>query len=183
MATTQTGPYTIDDLMAMPTDEPWELWEGELRKVPGAGQDASAIAHWIGVLITLFVQPRNLGVVTGADGSYILSRDPLTVVVPDAAFVRRERQPGGVRAASYAPMIPDLAVEVRSPTDRNADVADKLRLYRQAGVPLVWWLDPKRRTVSVYRHGVLAAEFGEGETLDGEDILPGFTVPVRQIFE
>jgi Uma2 family endonuclease len=174
--------YTIDDLATMPTDEPWEIWEGELREVPGAGQEASAIAHWIGVLITTFVRPRNLGVVTGADGSYILSHEPLIVIVPDVAFVRREHLPGGVRAKSYAPVIPDFAVEVRSPTDRASDIRSKLRLYQRAGVRLLWWVNPERRTVSVYHSGVFVAEYGEDDSLDGGDVIPGFTVVVRDLF-
>lgn len=174
--------YTIEDLMAMPTDEPWELWEGELRKVPGAGGEASHIAGLIFVLLWPFVKARNLGLLTTADGSYILRHDPLTVVVPDVAFVRWERLPGRTHPTGYVPVPPDLAIGVRSPTDRRADIDDKLARYRMAGVPLVWWVDPQHRTVAVYRHGALVAELGEGDLLDGEDILPGFTLPVSDIF-
>jgi Uma2 family endonuclease len=74
----------------MPTDQPWELWEGELRKVPGAGGEASDIAGEILVHLRRFVKPRRLGLATGADGTYILTSDPLTIVVPDVAFVRWE---------------------------------------------------------------------------------------------
>ena len=174
--------YTAEDLAKMPTDEPWELWEGELRKVPGAGFEASELAHWIGALISLFVRPRGLGLVTGADGTYILLRDPQTVVVPDCAFVRRERLPGRVQRKEYAPMPPDLAVEVVSPTDEPGDIARKQELYRRAGVPLVWWVYPDRRSVAVYRDGQLVAELGEGDELDGADVLPGFRLPVAEIF-
>ncbi|HEY7031643.1 MAG TPA: Uma2 family endonuclease [Thermomicrobiales bacterium] len=180
---TTTRLYSIDDLMAMPTDQPWELWEGELQKVPGAGGEASDIAGEILVHIRLHVKPRKLGIATGADGTYILAHDPPTVVVPDVAFVRWERLPGRVRPDGYIPVAPDLAVEVRSPTDRSGDINAKLERYRHAGVPLVWWVDPKRRAVRVYRHGELAAELGDGDVLDGEDILPGFTLPVSEIFE
>jgi Uma2 family endonuclease len=174
--------YSVEVLMAMPTDRPWELWEGELRKVPGAGGQASDIAGEILIHLRLFVKPRRLGLATGADGSYILTSDPLTIVVPDVAFVRWERLPGGVRPTGYIPVPPDLAVEVRSPTDRSGDVDEKLARYRSAGVPLIWWVDPRHRTVAVYRHGVLAAELGEDDVLDGEDIVPGFRLPVAEIF-
>jgi Uma2 family endonuclease len=182
MASTRTKVVSVEQLMAMPTDEPWEVWEGELREVPAAGFDASALAGWICYLLLTFVKPRNLGVVTTADGSYILSYDPLTIVVPDVAFVRSSRLPAGPRPKGYAPFAPDLAIEVRSPTDRRADIDDKLAHYRRAGVPLVWWVDPAQRRVEVYRRGLLVAELGEGNVLDGEDILPGFRLPVAEIF-
>lgn len=180
--TATTRLYTADDLWRMPGDEPWELWEGELRKVPGAGGEASGIAAWIVVLVSLFVRPRRLGMVTGADGTYIVLNDPQTVLVPDAAFVRWERLPGRVRPKRYIPVPPDLAVEVISPSDEPGEIAKKLDLYRRAGVPLVWWVDPDRRTVAVYRDGELAAELGEGDELDGADVLPGFRLPVTEIF-
>jgi Uma2 family endonuclease len=183
MATTQTRTYTLEEFMALPTDEPWELWDGELRKVPGAGGKASGIAGRILVLISHFVWPRNLGLVTTADGTYILSHDPLTVVVPDVGFVTWDRLPGRVAPDGYIPVPPDLAIEVRSPSDRAGEIEDKLARYRRAGVPLIWWVDPKRRMVSVYRNGALAAELAEVDTLDGEDILPGFTLTVSEIFE
>ncbi len=181
MATTITR-YTAEDLWRMPGDEPWEIWNGELRKVPSAGGMASGLAHWIGALISIFVRPRGLGWVTGADGSYILSRDPDTVVVPDVAFIAWDRLPGRRVPDGYIPVPPDLAVEVISPTDRPGDIARKQEIYRRAGVPLVWWVDPARRTVSVYLDGKLAEELGEGDELDGGEILLGFRLSVAEIF-
>src|SRR5688572_24316827 len=100
MATTATR-YTAEDLRRMPTDEPWELWDGELKKVPGARGTASDLAQWIGMLIGLFVRPRRLGMVPGADGTFILFHEPHTVVVPDIAFVRWDRLPGRERPDGY----------------------------------------------------------------------------------
>jgi Uma2 family endonuclease len=174
--------YTAEDLRRMPTDEPWEVWEGELRKVPGAGGVASELAGGIFALIVPFVRSGKLGMLTGADGTYILGRNPQTIVVPDVAFVRWARLPGGTRPEGYVPVPPDLAVEVRSPSDEPGEIAKKLELYRSAGVPLVWWVDPKRRTVAVHRQGRLVAELDEGDELDGEDVLPGFRLPVAAIF-
>jgi Uma2 family endonuclease len=181
MATT-TKLYTAEDLWRMPTDEPWELWEGELRKVPGAGQEASELALVISLRIYPFVKANDLGVVTGADGTYILATDPEIVVVPDVGFVRWDRLPGRRRQRGYIPVPPDLAVEVRSPTDRHGDIDAKMARYRDAGVPLVWWVDPDRRTVIVFRNGQRVAELGEMDELDGEDVLPGFRLKVADIF-
>lgn len=174
---------TAEDLQRLPTDEPWELWEGELRKVPGAGGVASGLAAWVVSLLSQFVRPRRLGMVTGADGTYIILREPQTIVVPDAAFVRWDRLPGGVAPDGYIPVSPDLAVEVISPSDEPGEIAKKRDPYRQAGVLLVWWAHPKRRTVAVYRHGQFVAELSEQDELDGEDVLPGFRLPVARIFE
>ena len=165
----------------MPGDEPWEIWEGELRKVPGAGGEASGIAGDIYALLRPFVRAGNLGMLTTADGTYIILRDPETVVVPDAAFVRWERLPERTRPKGYIPVTPDLAVEVLSPSDEPGAMAKKRELYRRAGVPLVWWVDPARRVVAVYRHGEFSAELGEGDELDGWDVLPGFRLPVVEI--
>jgi Uma2 family endonuclease len=173
--------FTAEDLAQMATDEPWELWEGELRKVPGAGLEASEIAGGIFSLVFAFVRPRGLGVVTSSDGTYILARNPDVVVVPDVAFVAWEHLPGGVRPKGFAPVPPDLAIEVVSPSDGPADIAEKMSRYRQAGVALVWWVQPKDRTVTVYRHGQEVATLHEGDTLDGEDVLPGFVLPVAGI--
>jgi hypothetical protein len=147
---TKTRLYTTEELAAMPTDEPWELWEGELRKVPGAGSKASGLAHWIDCLISLFGVPRDFGLVTGADGSFVFRRD--------------------------------LAVEVESPSDGRSDGQEKVRRYGDAGVPLVWWAYPDRRCVEVYRRGTLVATLGEGDAVDGEDMLPGFMLPVSEFF-
>jgi Uma2 family endonuclease len=179
---TRTGLYTAEDLAGMPSDEPWELWEGELRKVPGAGSKASGLAGWIVYLISFFVVPRDLGLVMGADGSFVLRRDPDVVLVPDVSFTKWEHVPGDEAPDSYFPGRPDLAVEVGSPSDRRRDVEEKVRRYGDAGVPLVWWVYPTKRSVEVYRHGILIATLYDGDVLDGEVILPGFSLPVAEIF-
>jgi Uma2 family endonuclease len=180
---TTTKLYTAEELAAMRTDEPWELWEGELRKVPGAGLEASGLAHWIGVYISLFVRPRNLGHVAGSDGTFILRRNPDVVVIPDVSFTRWENLPDGRPTKSFIRGRPDLAVEVKSPTDRRRDIEEKLGHYRDAGVPLVWWVYPDSRHVEGYRLGVLVATLREGDALDGEDVLSGFTLAVSDIFQ
>ena len=173
---------TAEDLWEMPTDEPWEVWEGELRKVPVSGGRASGIAGKILVHLNPADRLGHLGLVTGADGTYILARNPDTVVVPDVGFVRWDRLPDGEPPTRYIPVAPDLAIEVRSPTDEAADIARKLELYRRARVPLLWWVFPATRTVAVYQHGVLIAEVGEDGALDGGDVLPGVQIPVATIF-
>jgi Uma2 family endonuclease len=153
-----------------------------LRKVPGAGMVASVLGGWIGMQIRLFDWHWDLDLVTGADGAFVFRRGPDTVVIPDIAFIKWERVPGGGVPEWYFEGHPDLAVEVRSPTDPDLNVREKVRLYREAGVPLLWWVYPDERAVEVYRFGGLVATLREGDVLDGEDVLPGFTMPVSEIF-
>lgn len=174
--------YTAEDLWRMPGDEPRELWEGELRKVPSAGMEASSIGGEIFALLRPTVRTGNLGVLTVADGSYVLSHDPDTVVVPDVAIIRWDRLPGGVRTKTYCPVPPDFAVEVRSPGDRLGEIAAKLDLYQRAGVALVWWVDPETRTVAVHALGRPAVVFGEGVVLDGGGVFPDLRLSVEDIF-
>jgi Uma2 family endonuclease len=181
---TTTRKYTIDDLWQMPPDAPFELWRGELVEMPPSGIESSVVAHWIGVRISNFVEPRDLGFVSGEGGGYILfsgeGRD--TVVAPDIGFVRWERLAQRRRPKGHCPVPPDLAVEVTSPFDRPGRIAEKLRLYVEAGVPLVWWVDIQKQVVRVYRPGKPDAVLRAGDVLDGEDVLPGFRLPVTDIF-
>lgn len=179
---TQAQLYTAEDLAAMSTNQPWELWHGELRRVPGAGGAASGLAHVIGWFITSFVLPRRLGWVTGADGAFILQRDPDVVVMPDIGYVSWETLGRRTPPSTFIPIRPDFAVEVASPTDRKRDIDEKLELYRAAAVPLIWWVFPNERTVAVYRRGTLVASLGMDGILDGDDVLPGFSLPVAEIF-
>ena len=106
-----TSTYTAEDLMRMPGDEPWEIWDGELRRVPGAGDRATRRALAIGSDLLAYERQHGVGMATGSDGSFILSADPDTVV-PDAAFVRWERLPDRYDRAEYIRASPDLAVDV-----------------------------------------------------------------------
>jgi len=175
--------YTAEDLWAMPGDEPWEIWDGELRTVPSSGEEASGVAAQVLVSLGIYLRANKIGHVTGADGTYILLRDPDTVVVPDVAFVRWDSRPEGQsRSAKYGPVRPDLAVEVQSPSDEPKDMAEKRRLYARAGVPLLWWVDPAKRTVTVYRLGREPFVLTETDALDGGEVLPGLRIPVAEIF-
>ena len=107
--------YTAEDLWQLPGDEPWELWDGELRRVPPAGAWPTTIASIINFHLRLYLRDNNLGTVSSADGGYILfrrdGRD--TVVAPDVGFVRWDRLPGGtLPPRGFFPIPPDLAVEV-----------------------------------------------------------------------
>jgi Uma2 family endonuclease len=179
---TQTKLYTADDLWLMPGDAPWEIWRGALIEVPPSGMESSSLGSRLNRTIGNHVEEHDLGVVTGEGGGYILFPDQRTVVAPDVGFIRWERLPERRPPRKFCPVPPDLAVEVTSPTDEPVDMTAKLALYLDARVPLVWWFDPEKRRVRVYRRGQFVAELDEGDVLDGEDILPGFRLPVTSIF-
>jgi Uma2 family endonuclease len=179
-----TRVFTAADLAAMGSDAPYELIDGELRYVSPCFLDSSRIALRISSSLFQVVDAGDLGVVTGADGGYLLSRpgERDTVVAPDVGFIRSERIPTGYAFQEFFPGSPDLAVEVVSLSDRLPEVADKIARYLAAGTRLVWEVRPLQRTVVVHRPGQLPVELGVDDVLDGEDVVPGFRLAIADIF-
>lgn len=184
MATPATTTHlTAEDLLRMPDDgHRYELDRGELVQPPMSSFNSSRIAVKISTAVQTFVSTQGLGHVAGADGAYILARDPDVVRVPDVSFVRAERMPPEEQWSRVLELAPDLAVEVISPSDTVRDSLDKVREYLDAGVRLVWVVQPSRRMVTVYYPDRTARLYYDDATLDGGDLLPGFTLPVADIF-
>lgn len=162
------------------TDWIYELVDGILVQKPFSFID-SGFAAWIGYLIGPFVRIPNLGIVTGAAGAFELR--PGLVQIPDIAFTSWGRMPG--RRVPVDPILhlaPDLVVEVVNHHDNTAaEMARKRHEYLNAGVRLIWEFDIDDRVVSV--HSVTQANvLAVGDTLDGGTVLPGFSVPVADIF-
>lgn len=179
---TATQLVTADELLQMGGDAPYELWEGVLKEVSPSSSKSSVTGMRIGSAILNFADAHDSGYVTGEGGGYILSQHPPTVVVSDVGFYRKDRYPGGMPDQGFYPLPPDLAAEVISPTDRKADITRKQELYRRAGVPLVWWVDPEAKTVTVYRPGQKPEIVDVTGSLDGGDVLPGFALKLKSIF-
>jgi len=182
MATTRVV-TTAEELALLP-DDGWqyELIEGELRRMAAAGGDASNFALRIGSRLIVEGEQRGFGRAFGADGGFFFGRDPDTVMAPDAAFVLTEHLPPARDQRGYMPVVPDLAVEVVSPTDRRRDVDEKVTRYLAAGVRLVWVAWPDERLVVVHALGQPPRELSNGDVLDGGAILPEFRLPVSDIF-
>ncbi len=158
-----------------------ELIEGELIAMSPAGFDHGRFALRIGAALDNFVTPRELGVVVSAEAGFQIAHDPDTVRAPDVAFVRAERVPaGGVKGFFQGP--PDIAVEVLSPGDRASEVLAKAQGWLQAGCRIVWVVDPETRTATVYHSHSEIVVLTADDTLSGDDALPGFSVPVAEIF-
>jgi Uma2 family endonuclease len=181
MATTRL--MTADDLLTLPDDgSRYELIEGALHHMSPGGFAASRIAMRIGGRLDAFADERKLGRVSGADGGYVFHRDPDTVLAPDVAFVRADRLPPEHQQLGFLEVAPDLVVEVVSPGDRPGEIAAKVAFYLGAGVPLVWAIYPRLRQVHVHTAGAAPRVLREGDLLDGGEVLPGFQLPVTEIF-
>lgn len=181
MATTKL--MTAEDLECM-EDDGWrhELIRGELIQMPPASHRHSLLAAWIVTVLNMHIRSQQLGNVTGADGGYILSRNPDVVVAPDAAFVRTDRLPPEEEISTYLELAPDLAVEVVSPSDRMHDVSDKVMLYLNAGTQMVWVVQPNLKTVTVHYPDHTAKILTTDDEIDGGDVLPSFRLPLSEIF-
>lgn len=171
------GQATVADVAA---DKCCELIEGTLvEKAMGVKESLLALA--IGDLLRALVLPKNLGIVIAADGPLELATR--LVRLPDAAFLSWDRLPGGQIPDDPVPaVVPDLAVEVLSEGNTAAEMARKRGEYFGAGVRLVWIVDRFSRTVVVYTKANQFQTLTESDTLDGGDVLPDFSVPVRELF-
>jgi Uma2 family endonuclease len=176
------GPWTVDDLEHLPDDDyRYEVWDGELTRMAPAGGRHNEVET--DLAFALRSAAGDLGrVYTGDAGFRLTERRSIS---PAVAFVRRERLPPAAERVGFLPVLPDLAVEVRSPTDQDDDVEVKRERYLALGVKLVWILDPQRRTATVHRAdgSSRSLEADRGDALDGEDVVPGFRLPLRELFD
>ena len=157
-----------------------ELVRGRLivREPPGFYH--GRIVMTLGSLLWHFIAANNLGVLVTESGFHI-EFDPDTVRSPDLAFISHERL-ADKRLRGFAKVAPDFVVEVISPNDRKSEVLSKVGDWLDAGVKLVWLIDPDREEAHVHRgDGGLSVILRDG-TLDGEDVLPGFRQPLADIF-
>lgn len=158
----------------------YELVDGTLVE-KAMGYRESLLAGAILAILRSFVVPRNLGLVAGADGSVRLF--PGLVRVPDVAFASWDRTPGRrVPTEPIPDLVPDLAIEVLSASNTPREMARKCAEYFQAGVRLVWLVDPSPRVVHVYRGPANFERLEATATLDGGDVLPGFALSLADLF-
>jgi Uma2 family endonuclease len=175
-----TRHLTVDEFGATAREGIWELVDGEPIEMLATGGESGWTSGILFAELLNHVRPRALGWVFPRETGFILFPDQETVRSPDAAFVagdRLERPPQG-----FIPLAPDLAVEVLSPSDRMAEALGKVGMYLDAGVRLVWLVDPTTRTVTVYRPNAAPETLGGGDHLVGGDVLPGFALPVAEMF-
>ena len=172
---------TAEELFRLGDTVRGELIRGVFCEMSPPGVDhgrvAARLARWLGN----FVEERQLGEVINEMGVWT-ERDPDTVRAPDAAFFSAERLPPDVSVAGYADVAPELAIEVRSPNDTRPQVRAKAQMWLSHGVSLVWVAHPDARTIDVYGADAAVVTLTEADTLDGGDVLPGFTCAVSAVF-
>jgi Uma2 family endonuclease len=160
---------------------PHELWDGVLMVREPSSFDAGAVAATIGALLVFHVSRRKLGRVSGSSAGYVLARGPDRVLVPDAAFVAKERL-RIIAPRGFAEGPPDLAVEVRSPSESWISVVRKTGIWLGHGTKVVWAVDPETRIVVVSRGFAPPETLTTEDTLDGAPVLPKFRVKVARLF-
>jgi Uma2 family endonuclease len=173
---------TADEFFARYENRRAELIRGVVKEVPMPGAQHGRICIRVGRFLDEFADKHDLGRVMSNDTFIKLRRDPDTVRGADVCFVSYDRLPRGPIPRGLLDVVPELVVEVRSPSDTWTDVIGKVLEYLAAGVTAVVVFNPDRQAVAVYRTAD-EEQFTIEQDLTIPDLLPGFAVPVRKLFE
>ena len=174
---------TADDLLTLETaGKSTELVRGRLivREPPSTYH--GRVQAILNVLVGSYVLTHGLGAVFGQDTGFKIASDPDTVRAPDLAFVDRARV-AQIARRGYAALAPDLVAEILSRDDRPGEVLTKVGEWLEAGVRLVWVIDPDRRVAAVYREDGSVMTASSDADVDGEAVLPGFSLRLSELFE
>ena len=156
-----------------------ELIDGEIKKMSPAGFAHGRIAGLVHLSVGNYATKHELGVTTAAETGFILRRNPDTVRAPDVGFISKERV---VATNGYFPGPPDLAVEVISPNDTYTEVDAKVLDWLRSGVRLVIVIDPSKRSAVIHRSMTETLRIDVDGMLDGGDVVPGWQLPLRELF-
>lgn len=184
---TTTRLMTAEELFELPdtvqgSSRFYELIRGELRTMSPTGGTHGILVAELTTDLTIFVRAGNLGYVFGAECGFKLAGDPDTVVAPDISFVHRGRLDGVENVDKFLPLAPDLAIEVLSPSNTVAQIDEKIEELLAAGTEAVWIVNPKRRTITVYRARVAPQMWTEKQILEAGEPLPGFRLDLAKLF-
>jgi Uma2 family endonuclease len=174
---------SAEDLWRLPEDHlRHELVRGELTTKPYAdaihGQCVAAVI----LFLSQYGDRHNCGVFIGPGTGFHIAHAPDTVLAPDVAFIRKGRFPPDDSNDGYFPGAPDLAVEVLSPSDSASEIMEKIDEWLTAGTRLVWVVDPAKKSVGVYAPDHQPRILKSNDQLDGDEVLPGFSLAVAKIF-
>jgi Uma2 family endonuclease len=184
---TASSLMTAEQLLALPDDGfDRELIRGALREYPLTTRGAphclamTNLALWLGGWLKQ--QPRPRGRLYTGDIRVRIRRDPDTFVGVDLAYISADLAAQTANDATFVDGVPVLAIEILSPSDTIEGVAEKVHAYLEAGVLLVWEVSPFYREVTVHRPGMPPEFFNVTHDLTAEPHLPGFLVPVAEVF-
>jgi len=176
-------PITAEEFAKFDPEWRYDLIRGELHRMPPQpGEEHGALTSDISLELSLYVRDHELGQCYAAETRFIIARNSDTAIGPHWAFIAVARLPQK-RVRGFVPLVPDAVLEVRSPGDRKSAVQAKIDQWLIAGVRIVWELNPRTRILTVYRPDAAPRQLHPEDTLSGEDVLPGFALPLRRIFE
>jgi Uma2 family endonuclease len=182
MSATPATLVSLDEYLVLPDRERYEWVDGRLVE-RCVSWETSWLAARLLIRLGTWVESHRLGYVSGPDNGLVLDASRRSFRYADVSFTRAERVPGGPSRHGHQSIPPDLVVEVVSPGDEAPELDLKLAEYLEAGVRLIWVVYPMTRTVDVVRPTGQNSRLREGDTLDGEDVLPAFSLRVAEIFE
>ena len=172
--------WTADEFFRSPISKNHELIEGEIVETMSTGFVHGIVAQRIGRYIGNFADENNLGEVTAAETGFILNEK--TYRGADSAFISNENLKKYGYPQGFFPVAPDIAIEVVSPTNTSEEMMTKVNLYLQGGSRLVWIIYPQTKVITVYRQSNVVSLLRENDTLEGEDVLPDFQLPLAKLF-
>ena len=182
MTTAKPKLLTADDLLRLYSKGvKGELIRGVLHETMSAGLKHGEVVAALLAMLWIHTQPGRLGRVFGSDTGVLLERNPDTVREPDVAYVSAERLPLDVEIDGYCPVAPDLVVEIKSPSDSEQEVDGKATMWLSFGVRMALVINPETRTIKVRQPDLPTIILTVDDTLDGGEVLPGFSCPVREI--
>ncbi len=178
-----TKGMSIEEFEQLPDDgHRYELVDGELERMPPTREVHGDVDRQFIWLLESYIRPREIEKLF-VETSFVLSSDRQTVRQPDIAFVRAERLMQDRDRERSVRLVPDLVIEIVSPSDRRSAVVAKVHEYLHYGVSIDWVVDPPSRSVTVFRNDGSVEILGQDDTIDGEDIIPGFEATIRDIFQ
>lgn len=184
MATNKTKLLTAEDLLRLNSEGvKGELIRGVLHETVSVGKIHARIAMILGAKLVNHVMPGRLGTVGGTDGGVLVERAPDTVREPDIYYVSAARLPFDDQSDGYLEVVPELVVEIVSPSDSPREVNLKIQMWLDLGVSMALVVRPADRTIAIHRPGVPEVTLMGDDVLDGGDVLPGFSLPLSEIFD
>ena len=171
---------TVSEYEELDSELRYELIEGELAEMAPTGEQHGGVTYNLPLEASYYVKKKKLGHTFGAETGFVIDVGRNTVLAPDWAFICTDRMPENL-SEKFSRVVPDAVLEVRSPSDRPVEVRRKMELWVEAGVSLAWEYNPKTKRMTVYRPDMEPQEIGLDEVVSGEDVIPGFSMTLREM--
>jgi Uma2 family endonuclease len=182
VATAEKKLLTADDVWNLGEDARVELIRGELREVAAAGGRHGEVGGQLAGYLSVYGQHGRVGRVYTSETGFVLEKSPTTLLVPGLAYIKVEHLPSGGAPDWFFETPPDALLETLSPSQRFGELVEKVGLYLKFEVPLVLAAVPEDKTIFAFYGDGRIHVYRAGDVLDGGDVLPGFSVPVDDLF-